>query len=102
MADESPLDRFKQALTGAARAIGRVRYEALGGNNFAGMRDNLASSTAMRTASDPIVRATDADEVPIETALALMLREELTGQPVPSAASAGVDLLREFIESRIG
>jgi len=177
MADESPLDRFKQALTGAARAIGhepeadvawtadapalqgkslrvpmpgrslprdqaaeargfadsfalrlrhhnealhrrtmpaepaaracydaieRVRYEALGENNFAGIRDNLATATAMRTAADPISRATQADEVPIESALALMLREQLTGQRVPAAAEAGVELLREFIESRIG
>ena len=177
MADESPLDRFKLALTGAARAIGhepeaevswtadapamqgkslrvpmpgrtvprdqareargfadsfalrlrhhdealhrrhmpaepgaracydaieRVRYEALGENNYAGMRDNLASATEQRTAADPIVRATASEEVPLQTALALMLREELTGQPVPPAARAGVELLREHIESRTG
>src|SRR5690606_13781612 len=177
MADESPLDRFKQALTGAARAIGheaeaevawtaeapevqgkslrvpmpgrtlpadqareargfadsfalklrhhdealhrrgipaepgaraaydaveRVRYEALGENNFAGMRENLAAMTELRTSNDPIVRATSADEVPLQTALALMLREQLTGQPIPEAARAGVEMMREHIESRTG
>ena len=177
MADESPLDRFKQALTGAARAIGhdaeaevawtadapamqgkslrvpmpgrtlprdqateargfadsfalklrhhdealhrrnmptepgaracydaieRVRYEALGENNYVGMRGNLASATEQRTAADPITRAASADEVPIETALALLLREQLTGQAVPASARGGVELLREFIESRTG
>ncbi len=177
MADESPLDRFKQALTGAARAIGhdaaaevswtadapamqgkslrvpmpgrtlpadqateargfadsfalrlrhhdealhrrgmpaepgarasydaieRVRYEALGENNYAGMRENLAAMTELRTQSDPIVRATSPDEVPIQTALALMLREQLTGQPIPESARAGVELMREHIESRTG
>jgi cobaltochelatase CobT len=177
MADESPLDRFKTALTGAARAIGhdseaevawtsdtpgmqgkslrvpmpgralpreqareargfadafalrlrhhdeglhrrgapsepearacydaieRVRYEALGENNYAGMRDNLASAIEQRIASDPIVRATDAKDVPIHTALALLLREQLTGQPAPEGARSGVELVREFIESRTG
>jgi cobaltochelatase CobT len=177
MADESPLDRFRQALTGAACAIGhdaeaevawtsdapalqgkamrvpmpgrtlpadqareargfadsfalrlrhhdealhrrnvpaepgaraaydaieRVRYEALGENNYAGMRKNLAASIELRTNADPIVRAGAADEVPIQTALALMLREQLTGQPIPEAARAGIDLLREHIESRTG
>src|SRR5690606_15732443 len=83
-------------------AVERVRYEALGENNYAGMRENLAASTEQRTNADPIVRATSADEVPVQTALALMLREQLTGQPIPQAARPGVDLLREHIESRIG
>ena len=177
MADETPLDRFKQALTGAARAIAqdaeadvsftadapglqgsslrvpmpsrtlppeqareargvadsfalrlrhhnealhrrhmpaeasaraaydaieRVRYEALGENNYAGMRGNLSAATELRTRTDPITRATTAEEVPLQTALALMLREQLTGQPVPTGALPGVELLREFIESRTG
>jgi cobaltochelatase CobT len=37
------------------------------------------------------------------TALALMLREHLTGQPVPEAAHrAGVDMLRGWIEEKAG
>ncbi len=83
-------------------AIERVRYEALGENNYTGMRGNLASATELRTASDPIARATGAEEVPIQSALALMLREQLTGQPIPLAARNGVELVREHIESRIG
>jgi cobaltochelatase CobT len=177
MADESPLDRFKQALTGAARAIAhepeadvawtadvpamqgkamrvpmpgrnlpadaareargfadsfalrlrhhneamhlrgmpaelgaraaydaieRVRYEALGENNYAGMRENLASATDLRTRSDPISRANSESEVPLQTALALMLREALTGQAIPESARDGVEMVRESIESRIG
>jgi len=177
MAEETPLDRFKQALTGAARAIShepeaevtwstdtpalqgqslrvpmpgrtlppeqareargfadsfalrlrhhdealhrkgtptepgaraaydaieRVRYEALGENNFAGMRENLSAATEQRIRTDPIARAKDADEVPLQTALALMLREQLTGQPIPAVAKHGVELVREFIESRTG
>ena len=83
-------------------AIEQVRYEALGENNYAGMRDNLEASTTLRTQSDPISRATSADEVPIQSALALLLREQLTGQPIPPSARAGVEMMREFIESRAG
>ena len=177
MAEESPLDRFKHALTGAARAIARdgavevawsadvpgangnrfrvplpgrdlpadqvteargfadsfalklrhhnsrlhargappepvaracydaieqVRYEALGANRFEGIKANLDSATEMRTATDPIARAQNASEVPLQTALSLMLREQLTGEPIPERAQAGVSLVRESIEDAIG
>lgn len=83
-------------------AIEAVRYEALGAKAYPGMRENLDAAQAVRTASDPITRATAANEVPIQTALSLMLREHLTGQPVPEAARGGVELLRGFIEERTG
>jgi cobaltochelatase CobT len=83
-------------------AIEQVRYEALGENNYSGMRGNLAMATEVRTRSDPITRANNADEVPMQTALALLLREQLTGQPIPATARNGVELVREFIESRSG
>ncbi len=83
-------------------AIERVRYEALGENNYAGMRDNLAAAVEQRVAADPIARAGNADDVPLQSAVALLLREQLTGQPIPEAARAGVELVREYIESRTG
>ncbi|KUO53102.1 MAG: cobalt chelatase [Sphingomonadales bacterium BRH_c3] len=83
-------------------AIERVRYEALGANRFGGVKANLDHATEMRVASDPISRAQSADDVPLQTALSLMLRERLTGEPVPERARAGVDLVRGFIEDRIG
>ncbi|MGZ5734101.1 MAG: cobaltochelatase CobT-related protein [Caldimonas sp.] len=83
-------------------AIERVRYEALGENNYAGMRDNLAASTDLRTRSDPIARASNEGDVPLQTALSLMLREALTGQPIPESARAGVEMVREGIEARVG
>ncbi len=83
-------------------AIETVRYEALGAKAYPGMRLNLDAAQVVRTAADPITRATRSDEVPIQAALALMLREHLTGQPVPEAARGGVDLLRGWIEARAG
>jgi cobaltochelatase CobT len=83
-------------------AIELVRYEALGTNEYAGIRENLAAALAVRMGSDPITRARSVDEVPVQAALALLLRERLTGQPVPDTARDGVDLLRAWIEEKTG
>ncbi|NMW31873.1 cobaltochelatase subunit CobT [Altererythrobacter sp. RZ02] len=83
-------------------AVELVRYEALGSNNFAGMRDNLDAALAIRMGADPITRAQNKDEVPVQGALALMLREKLTGQPIPDAAVPAVDMVRDWIEERAG
>ncbi|NBC88903.1 MAG: cobaltochelatase subunit CobT, partial [Alphaproteobacteria bacterium] len=83
-------------------AIEQVRWEALGANRFDGIRRNLDAATEMRTASDQIVRAQNSSEVPIQTALSLMLREQLTGEAIPEKARGGVDLVREFIEEKAG
>ncbi|MFC3174689.1 cobaltochelatase subunit CobT [Novosphingobium bradum] len=83
-------------------AVETARYEALGARDFAGMRGNLDAATELRTASDPIARAASAEEVPLASALGLLLRERLTGQAVPASARAGVDLVRGWIDSRAG
>ncbi len=81
-------------------AIERVRYEAIGETQFGGMRDNMAAMVERRVAGSSITRAQTADDVAMEAALSLMLREAITGQPVPEAAQDGVDLVRAFVESR--
>ncbi len=83
-------------------AVEQVRFEALGANNFSGMRGNLEAAVELRTATDPITRAQSEGEVPLQTALGLMLREALTGAPIPERARGGVELVREFIEARTG
>ena len=83
-------------------AVEQVRYEALGSNRFSGIAANLDAAVELRTASDPIARAQNESDVPLQTAVALMLREALTGQRVPQRAEAGVEMVREFIEQRIG
>ncbi|MDE2404527.1 MAG: cobaltochelatase subunit CobT [Sphingomonadales bacterium] len=83
-------------------AVEQVRYEALGANGYAGIRDNLDAAMQVRVGSDPITRAENAEGVPVQTALSLLLRERLTGQPVPEAARAGVDMLRPWIEAATG
>ena len=95
----APLEPLARACYDAVEA---VRYEALGANAYEGMRDNLDAALMVRVGGDPITRAARADEVPMSAALSLLLREKLTGQPVPEAARAGVDMLRGWIDERAG
>ena len=83
-------------------AVEQVRYEALGSDGYAGIRGNLDAATTMRLASDPIARASRPEDVPLPTALAMLLREKLTGQPVPQAAEVGTAMVRSWIEARAG
>ncbi len=83
-------------------AVETVRYEALGAKGYAGMRDNLAAAQNVRVGGDPITRADRAEDVPVPAALALLLREHLTGEPVPVAAREGVSFLREWIADKAG
>ena len=83
-------------------AIEQARYEALGANQMGGVRANLSAATDQRIAADPIGRADKAENVPLPTALSLMLREALTGEPVPERAQAGVDLVRDWIDEKAG
>ncbi|WP_164115393.1 cobaltochelatase subunit CobT [Sphingorhabdus sp. Alg239-R122] len=83
-------------------AVEQARIEALGSRQMAGVGDNLDAALEMRLKADPISRATQRDEVPISTALALMVRERLTGKPVPERAVAGVEMLRGWIEEKAG
>jgi cobaltochelatase CobT len=56
------------------------------------MRENLDAATEMRLRSDAISRAERAEQVPMAAALSLLLREKLTGQPVPEVAKRGVEM----------
>ena len=83
-------------------AIEQARYEALGATLMGGVRANLTAAVEQRTAADPIARARTAEEVPLPTALSLLLREALTGEAVPERARSGVALVRGWIEDKAG
>src|SRR3546814_10681491 len=83
-------------------AMERARVEALGARNMAGMRANLSASLALRMRSDPIARAQSHDDVPMSTALELMLRETLTGETAPHGTETGLSLVRERIAKDAG
>jgi cobaltochelatase CobT len=50
--------------------------------------------------SDAIVRARNAEEVPLSTAVALIARERLSGEAPPKAALAGLKLIAPWIEEK--
>ncbi|WP_373474304.1 cobaltochelatase subunit CobT [Sphingorhabdus lacus] len=95
--------RPSEAIAGAAfDAVENARVEALGSRNMAGVAANLAHSLDLKLRTDPISRAQSADEVPISTALSLIVRERLTGAAVPESTAPGVDMLRGWIEEKAG
>ena len=95
--------RPSEVIAGAAfDAVENARVEALGSRNMAGIAANLGHALELKMRTDPIARAQAADEVPISTALSLIVRERLTGAPVPAAAVTGVEMLRGWIEENAG
>jgi cobaltochelatase CobT len=95
--------RPSEVIAGAAfDAAENARVEALGSRNMAGIAANLGHALELKLRTDPISRAQAADEVPISTALSLIVRERLTGLPVPAGAAAGVDMLRGWIVENAG
>ena len=95
----APLDEVARAVFNAAE---QARVEALGARSMAGVRANLNSAVEMRMRTDPITRARNSAEVPLSTAVALMIRERLTGEFPPEAARAGLKLVSDWIEEKAG
>ena len=83
-------------------AIEAARVEALGAKAMAGVRANLTHALDMRMRSDPIARAQAADEVPLSSAIGLLVRERLTGDAPPESALSGLDMVRNWIEEKGG
>ncbi|KMS56775.1 MULTISPECIES: cobaltochelatase subunit CobT [Sphingobium] len=83
-------------------AVEQARVEAIGSRSMAGVRANLNHALDLRLKSDAIRRARSADEVPLSTALALKVRERLTGQAIPRDVAAGVAMVDQWIEDRAG
>jgi len=83
-------------------AVETARVEALGARGYAGIAANLATALDARLRGDPITRARNKDEVPLSTALGLMVRERLTGQESPALAAPGLALVRDWIEEKAG
>jgi cobaltochelatase CobT len=83
-------------------AVETARVEALGARGYAGIAANLATALDVKLRADPITRARNKDEVPLSTALGLMVRERLTGQESPALAAPGLALVRDWIEEKAG
>jgi cobaltochelatase CobT len=83
-------------------AVEQARVEAIGARRMTGVAGNLAAMLDDRFHRAKFDDITERSEAPIEEALALMVRERLTGQMPPPSARKLVELWRPLIESRAG
>jgi cobaltochelatase CobT len=81
-------------------AAERARVEALGANRMPGMARNLTARIEDQYADRRFATVASKEEAPLEDALALLIRERLTGLPPPETAKALVNLWRPSIEQR--
>ncbi|MFG1296975.1 cobaltochelatase subunit CobT [Xanthobacter variabilis] len=83
-------------------AVEQARVEAIGSNRMPGTRGNIAAMLQDRYHRANLADITERSEAPIEDAIALLVRERLTGEAPPHDAKALVDLWRPLIEDKAG
>lgn len=83
-------------------AVEQARVEAIGARRMQGVASNLTAMLDDRFHRGKFDEITDRADAPIEDAVAMLVRERLTGQAPPQAARKLVDLWRPFIEDRAG
>jgi cobaltochelatase CobT len=79
-------------------AVEQARVEAIGARRMAGVAGNLGAMLDDKYHRGKFDQIADRSDAPIEDALALLVRERLTGQAPPAAAKKLVDLWRPMIE----
>ncbi|HLM38831.1 MAG TPA: cobaltochelatase subunit CobT, partial [Microvirga sp.] len=92
-----------QAARAVFDAVEQARVESIGSRRMAGVSSNITAMLEDRYhRGGRYEDITDRADAPLEDALALMVRERLTGERPPQAAAKIVDLWRGFIEDRAG
>lgn len=85
---------------GVFDAVEQARVEAIGARRMAGVAKNLTAMLDDHFHRGKFDEITDRADAPLADALAMMVRERLTGLPPPQAAKKLVDLWRPFIEDK--
>ena len=83
-------------------AVEQARVEAIGARRMDGVAKNLTAMLNERFHRSKFDEITERADAPIEDAVALLVRERLTGMAPPQAAKRLVDLWRPLIEDRAG
>src|SRR4051794_38337274 len=85
------------------RQVEQAGVESIGSRRMSGVAGNLSAMLEDRYhRGGKYEEITDRADAPIEDAVALMVRERLTGMKPPPAATKIVDLWRDFLEERAG
>ncbi len=83
-------------------AVEQARVEAIGARRMTGIAKNLSAMLDDKFHRGKFDDITDRADAPIEEAVAMMVRERLTGLAPPPAARKLVDLWRPIIENKAG
>ena len=83
-------------------AVEQARVEAIGSNRMQGMAQNLNVVLTEKYAKANFGAITRQADAPLEEAVALIVREKLTGQAPPASAGKVLDLWRDFILDKAG
>ena len=83
-------------------AVEQARCEAVGSRAMQGVADNIGSMLEDKYAKANLADVSEQTEAPIEEAVALMVREKLTGRPIPKSGERMVDLWRNWVEEKAG
>ncbi|RWN27975.1 cobaltochelatase subunit CobT [Mesorhizobium sp.] len=81
-------------------AVEQARVEAIGSRAMQGVADNIGLMLEDKYARANLIDVKDKADAPIEEALALMVREKLTGRTVPKSGERLVDLWRPWVEEK--
>ena len=82
-------------------AVEQARVEAVGSVSLAGVRSNMDAALVTRLDRMGALKA-EADRVPVAEAVALLVRERLTGRPSPGGAGVMLDRIRAELEAKAG
>jgi cobaltochelatase CobT len=83
-------------------AVEQARVEAIGSRRMEGVGQNLTAMLDDRFHRGKYEEISDRADAPIEDAVAMLVRERLTGLPPPPAARKLVEIWRPLIEDRAG
>src|SRR5438034_6792789 len=83
-------------------AVEQARVEAIGARRMAGVAKNLSAMIDDRFHRGKFEEVSDRADAPIEEAIAMMVRERLTGMTQPPAARRLAELWRPLLEDRAG
>lgn len=83
-------------------AVEQARVEAIGSRAMAGVADNIGSMLEDKYAKANLADVSDQADAPLEEAVALMVREKLTGRAAPRSGQRVVDLWRSWIDEKAG
>ena len=101
---DEKLHRKLAPTAGPARTVfeaaERARVESLGAIRMSGMASNLTAKIEDQYAHGRYLGVTERTDAPIEDAVALLVRERLTGLAPPDSAKALVDVWRPFVEEK--